>query len=288
MVPPPDRAIIAHNLCMLSPGDEIGGHTIEAIAGRGGMAITFRARRGRDGRTVAVKVPRPSLLADPTYALRFLQEAHLGSRLNSPNIARIFEAGDADGVPWLSMEFLEGMTLGDLLRTSGRLSVRRALNVTRDIAAALEHAHGRGVIHRDLKPDNVMLCHGSPLKVMDFGVAKVVGSAALTTSNLFIGSPRYAAPETGDAKRVDHRADLYSLGVMLFEMLQGRAPYEGRSAVEVMLAHRELPLPSLEELPVDVEPGIWRLVEQLLDKDRDRRSGDARAVRIAMEMLLRR
>jgi len=251
------------------------------------MAVTYVATRISDGRRVALKVPRGRWLQDPTFVIRFLQEAHLGARLSSPYIARVFDSGQDGEVPWLAMELLEGLTLREALDAAGALSRRRALQTARDVAAALEHAHARGVIHRDLKPENIMLADRRPLKVMDFGIAKVLGQPTITTAGVFLGSPAYAAPETADPPPVDHRADLYALGIMLFEMLVGRVPFTGRSAVEVLLAHRQQALPGPEQLPRPVAPSVWRLVEHLAAKRPSDRPPDARAVRLALEMLLR-
>jgi serine/threonine protein kinase len=273
---------------MLEEGSRFAGYEVLALRGQGSMAATYRARRLGDQRLVALKVPRPALMNDPSFAVRFLQEAHLGARLRHPFIVRIYETGEVGGIPFMAMEFLEGMTLKEAIAASGRLATRRALQVARDVAAALEHAHSRGVVHRDLKPENIMLRGGACLKVLDFGIAKVVGEVGLTSANMFIGSPAYSAPEMIDSSTIDHRADLYSLGIILFEMLEGRAPFTGSSAIEVLLKHRSERLPGPEGLPHPVPKEIWRLIETLAAKEPERRLPDARSARVALEMLLRR
>ena len=269
-------------------GAVLGGYLVEALVAEGGMGITYRGRRQRDGKAVAIKVPAAQYLTDPAFVVRFLQEANLGTRLRSPYIVRTYEAGEVDGVPFIAMELLDGITLKAGLAASGRLATRKTLEITRDVARALEHAHARAVIHRDLKPDNIMLRAGATLKVLDFGIAKVVGEIGLTSANVFIGSPWYAAPEMVDSSSIDHRADLYSLGVILFEMLQGEVPFTGASALEVLLKHSRDRLPRLETLRHPVPRDIWRLVEALTAKKPADRLPDARSVRIAVEMLLRR
>ena len=273
---------------MLRSGSHLAGYEIMDVRGQGAMAITYRARRSHDGRLVSLKVPAPRFLTDPSFVVRFLQEAHLGTRLRSPFIVRTYEAGEVDGIPFMAMEFVEGITLREGLATSQRLATRRALQIARDVAAALEHAHARAVVHRDLKPDNIMLRANACLKVLDFGIAKVVGEIGLTMSNMFIGSPAYSAPEMSDASTVDHRADLYSLGIILFEMLVGAVPFTGSSAVEVLLKHRNQPFPSAEELPHPMPPAVWRLIEALTAKDPNLRLPDARSVRLALDLMLRR
>lgn len=269
----------------LNPGNLFGGYEILEIAGVGAMATTYRARRIADSRLVALKIPLPRCLANPGYVLRFLQEAHLGQRLNNPFIVQIFESGEEQELPFISMEFLEGMTLKDALTASARIPEKRALQIAHDISGALEHAHSKGVVHRDLKPDNIMLRVGVGLKIMDFGIAKMMGEIGMTTDNMFIGSPLYGAPEMIDSKSVDHRVDLYSLGIMLFEMLQGFPPFSGTSPVAVLLEHRNKPIPKLKDLPVEVSKQVWSLVEILTEKDPNKRLPDARSLRLAIELL---
>lgn len=272
---------------MLQPGSDFGGYQVVEIAGRGAMATTYRALRHSDGRTVALKIPKPRFLTDPTFVLRFLQEAHFDARLRNRFVARVLESGEVDGIPFMAMEFLHGMTLKETLAASGPLSAKRALQIVRDVAEALEHAHAAGIVHRDLKPENIMLRVNDCLKVMDFGIAKVVGESGLTASDIFIGSPAYAAPEMTRSGPVDHRVDLYATGIILFEMLQGRPPFTAASPVELLLKQCHEPLPALCTLPIPVPRPIWRLVENLTEKDPARRLPDARSLRLAVELLLR-
>jgi serine/threonine protein kinase len=143
------------------------------------------------------------------------------------------------------------------------------------------------VVHRDLKPENVMLRDGAPLKVLDFGIAKVMGEVGLTSANTFIGSPAYSAPEMLDSSSIDHRADLYSLGIVLYELTQGQPPFTGFSAMEVLLKHRTDPLPRQGDLPHPIPRDVWRLIEALAQKDPARRLPDARSVRVALDLMLR-
>jgi len=251
------------------------------------MATTYRARRISDDRLVALKVPKPRCLVDPSFVLRFMQEGNLGIRLRSRFAVQILEAGEEGGLPFLAMEFLQGMTLKDALAASGRIPENRALQIAHDVFSALEHAHAVGLVHRDLKPENIMLRVDKCLKVMDFGVAKVVDEIGLTTSNMFIGSPAYAAPEMIDSKTVDHRVDIYSAGMILFEMLQGFPPFTGTSAVAVLLKQRTEPLPDPGDLPTLMSRGVWNLIEALTAKKAGERLPDARSARLAIELLQR-
>jgi serine/threonine protein kinase len=271
----------------VQPPERLGPFRLTAEIGRGAMAVTYRAEAEHLRAPVALKVPHAKHRRDPSFAVRFLQEAALGRRLRHPNIVRVLDAGESDGVPYLAMELVRGMSLREGLRAAGRFSQRRAVAIVGDVASALEHAHAQGVIHRDLKPANIMVQASGPLKVMDFGIAKVLGEDGLTSSNLILGSPAYAAPEITGNRPVDHRQDLYALGIILFELIQGSPPFTDSNAVRVLLRHQSEPLPDRPDLDIPVDPGVWRLITALLEKDPDRRMATARGVRVASELLAR-
>ncbi len=267
-------------------GSRLGGYELLAEIGRGGMATTFRARRASDGRLVALKVPHPT--GDPTYRERFLREGKLGEALHHPAIVRILEAGEDRGVPFLALELLAGRTLRAELdaQPEGRLPLPRALAITRAIAEALDYAHGKGVVHRDLKPENVMLLPDGPVRVMDFGVARLADQPGLTTSQFFLGSPVYAAPEAVEPQRLDHRADLYGLGILLFEMLEGKPPFLHESVFKLMELHREAPLPDPATLPRPLPPEVWAVIARLCAKDPSDRQPSAQALLVELGRLI--
>ena len=263
-----------------------GKFAIVGTLGRGGMGTTFRANRLRDGAPIALKIPHDSCLAEQSFVARFVREGKLGEQLHHPNIVRIFEAGEVAGRPFLAMELLSGRTLKSLLRESGRLPLRRAIEIARDIAEALDYAHLKGVVHRDLKPENVMILPDGAVKVMDFGIARVADQPGLTTSNLFLGTPLYAAPEMVDPKTIDHRADLYSLGIILFEMLEGTVPFIADSPFRVLEMHLREPLPSPESLARPLPPEIWSVVTRLCEKNPAQRYPGAETLLIELQGLL--
>jgi len=176
---------------------------------------------------------------------------------------------------------VEGRTLGQTLRQCGALPTPTALGIARDVASALEHAHEKGVIHRDLKPENIMLSIDGRTRVLDFGIARIAGEAGLTTAGTFIGSPRYAAPEAS-AGPVDGRADLYALGILLFEMLQGAPPFDDPSPVRLLLLHARAPFPRRDSLAAAVPDDVWRLIVGLCEKDPGRRVATARQAVLAL------
>jgi serine/threonine-protein kinase len=269
----------------LAGGRRVGGYRVLGELGRGGMAVTYRARRRSDGHEVALKVPRES--PDPTYLERFLREGKLGETLHHPGIVRIFEAAEDHGLPFLAMELIPGRTLrAELDAAPGGLPERRALEIARAIAEALDYAHGKSVVHRDLKPENIMLLPEGGLKVMDFGVARVDGQPGLTTSQIFFGSPLYAAPELVEPRTIDHRADLYSLGILLYEMLEGAPPFIHESVFKLLEMHQSSRLPDPAALPRPLPPALWAILARLCEKRPDRRYGSAQELLVDLDRLL--
>lgn len=267
-------------------GFRVGPYTVVDPLGRGSMAWTYRAT-GPDGRLVALKVPHRRCLVEPTFVVRFLQEGALGTRLHHPAIVRVLEAGEDEGRLFIAMELVEGRTLAGVLSNRTPLPLPAALGVAREVASALAHAHAKGVIHRDLKPENVMLARDGGTRVLDFGIARIAGESGLTTAGTFIGSPRYAAPEAS-TRPVDARADLYALGIMLFEMLEGRPPFDDPSPVRLLLMHARQPLPAPETLPVPLADEVWRVVAGLCAKDPAARPQDAGAVQAELDRVRER
>jgi serine/threonine-protein kinase len=250
------------------------------------MATTYRARRGSDGQTVALKVPHEGCLSDQTFVTRFLREGKLGEQLHHPRIVRIFAAGEDKGRPFLAMEVVEGRTLKQEIRDHAPFALKQALEITRDIAEALDYAHAKGVVHRDLKPENVMILPDGTVKVMDFGIARLADQPGLTTSNIFLGTPLYAAPEMVDPKSVDHRADLYALGIILYEMLEGGVPFTADSPFRVLEMHMRQPLPTREQLAYPVPAAVWATIQRLCEKDPAARYPKAESLLVELNHLL--
>jgi serine/threonine-protein kinase len=256
---------------------DFGTYRLSGLLGVGGMARTYLGVRRRDGLPVAIKVPHEHLLTDGDSSERFLREGRLGATLHHPNIVRIYEAADLGGRPFIAMELLEGETLEAALHREGALAVERALGVARGIAQALDYAHLKGVVHRDLKPDNVMLLSSGEVKVMDYGIARVLGSPGVTATGTYLGTPVYSSPESLRAKEVDHRSDLYSLGIILYHMVAGKVPFSSTDPLELLTMHVREPLPPL---PDGLPPPVGEIVGRLTAKSPGDRYPSA-------EMLLR-
>jgi eukaryotic-like serine/threonine-protein kinase len=264
-----------------------GRYEIDRELGHGGMATVHLARDVRHGRQVAIKVLRPEL-AQNLGGDRFLREINIAAKLQSPHILPLLDSGEADGLLFYVMPYVVGDSLRGMITRQGALAPSEAMRLLRDIVDGLAHAHRNGVVHRDMKPDNVMIADRHAL-VVDFGVAKAMKDASahhdLTSIGISLGTPTYMAPEQAAADpNIDHRADLYAVGVMAYEMLTGKPPFTGTPQA-VMAAHiTQTPVPLLQVKP-DVPPAIAQIVMQLLEKDPANRYANADELLTAIENL---
>jgi serine/threonine-protein kinase len=240
--------------------------------GKGGMGVVYRARDRQLDEVVALKVVRSEVLKeDPTLLDRFKQEIKLARRITHRNVLRTHDFGETAGTPYISMEYLEGVTLKDLLRSKGALPLGVGLRIAKQVCQGLEAAHQQGVVHRDIKPQNILILPESgDLKIMDFGIARVsemeAGSSGLTTAGTVMGTPDYIPPEQAQGNPADFRSDIYSLGVVLYEIFTGRIPFSGDTVMAVVLGHIQKPPPpprSLNpRLPAELEAIILRCLEK--------------------------
>ena len=252
----------------LKAGDRFAQrYEIVAVLGRGGMGTVYRARDLELEEEVAIKTLRPEFLSDATLLLRFKDEIKLARRLSDPNIVRTHDFGEWSGVCFLTMEYVEGMTVRELLDTRSRLSMSSTLAIATQLAHSLAVAHEHGVIHRDIKPQNLLLDPDGVLKVMDFGISRLAERAStITEAGLVIGTPAYMPPEQLMAEQVDARSDLYAAGVVLYECLTGQPPFQGSTAISLIAKLlSEEPRPVVERNP-EVSPALSALVMQLLAK----------------------
>ena len=273
----------------VGPGTRLGPYEIVAQIGAGGMGDVYTARDTRLDRTVAIKLLSPRLAADPHFRERFDREARVISQLDHPHICALYDVGDHDGTPFLVMQYLVGETLADRI-TKGALPLDRALEFAIQIAGALDAAHQAGVVHRDLKPGNVMLtATGQQAKLLDFGVAKLLESPVSQTEataiayprtavGVMVGTTRYMSPEQARGLSVDAQSDLFSFGVVLYEMLAGRPPFEGSTTSDVIVAILERDPAPLSRYRRDAPAELQRIVSHCLEKDILRRYASARDV----------
>ncbi|PPG44093.1 Stk1 family PASTA domain-containing Ser/Thr kinase [Rathayibacter sp. AY2B5] len=255
-----------------------GRYQVGPRLGRGGMSEVYLGTDTRLGRTVAIKELKLSLSSDSAFRLRFRQEAQSASRMSHPTIVRVFDAGeevslDDNGAesrrPFIVMEHIEGRLLKDLI-AEGPLDVDEAVRITEGILTALEYSHRAGVVHRDIKPGNIMLTPSGQVKVMDFGIARAVSDSAATVAQTtaILGTAAYFSPEQAKGEQVDARSDLYSAGIVLFELLTGRAPFRGDTPVAVAYQHVSETPPAPSSINPAVTPALDAVVARALSKDR--------------------
>jgi serine/threonine-protein kinase len=260
----------------IESGSKIDFYRIEAPVARSGMATIFRATDTRDNRQVALKIPHPDMEADPILSDRFLREAGIGEKLNHPKVMRVFGSEERSRV-YMVMEWCEGRLLRQIL-DEGRMPHDRAIRIAIDVLDALEYIHANGVVHRDLKPENIMVDAHNNIKLIDFGIASDTAARRLTYANFTatLGTPDYISPEQVKGKRGDGRSDIYSMGVILYEMLSGKVPFSGPSPLAAMndrlLNH---PLPPTVADP-SITPQLQEVLYRALERDPKNRYATAR------------
>ncbi|HYZ12298.1 MAG TPA: Stk1 family PASTA domain-containing Ser/Thr kinase [Actinomycetota bacterium] len=265
-----------------------GRYRVENELGRGGMAKVYRGQDTVLGRTVAIKILAPQYAEDQGFVQRFRREAQAAARISNQTIVSVFDTGSDDGVHFIVMEYVEGRTLADYLTGGGRIMPDRAIDIAIDVARALEAAHAQGVIHRDIKPGNIMLDGQGDVKVTDFGIARVTATAeTVAQTAAVLGTASYLSPEQAQGQPVDIRSDIYSLGCVLFEMVTGRPPFPGDSPVAVASKHvLEQPTPP-SQINRDVSPDLDAVILRALAKNPANRYQSATEMREDLERVKR-
>ena len=257
---------------------QIPGYRIIRKINQGGMSTVYLAIQMSVGRIVALKVMNPSLTSDPAFSERFQREATIVGQLSHPNIVAIYDIGRSEDLNYIAMDYLPGGSVHDKMING--LTGEEALKVTKEIANALDHAHEKGYIHRDIKPENILFRADNSAVLSDFGVAKgIVGVSRATHVGTVVGTPHYMSPEQARGQPVDSRSDLYSLGVVFFEMLTGALPYQGEDAVTIALKHISAPIP---KLPVQYQI-YQKLLDKFLAKDPSQRFQSGHEVSVAID-----
>ena len=239
--------------------------------GKGGMALVYRAIDKRTGHNVAVKILRPEYNQDAEFCTRFDREAVAASKMSHHNIVNLLDVGQDDNMRYLVMEYVRGRTLKDVIKQNGPLKPAVAAQVAIRILSALQHAHKNGIIHRDIKPQNILVHSDGLIKVGDFGIARVVGSNTISTDDVVMGSVHYFSPEQAKGEPVTAASDLYSVGVVLYEMLTGKPPFDGETPVAIAMQHIGGKAQPIREIDSTIPPALERVVEKAMEKRPERR-----------------
>ena len=250
-------------------GETVLGNRYEIIKkiGDGGMAFVYEARDRLLNRTVAIKVLRPEFVDDQEFLTKFKREAEAVASLSHPNIVNVYDVGEDGKVHYIVMELIEGQNLKDIIKNEGTLDEYTALDITKQIARALGAAHKKGIIHRDIKPHNILISNeGRIVKVADFGIAKAVSSSTMTSTGSVIGSVHYFSPEQAKGKFVGNTTDLYSLGIVLYEMIIGRVPFRGDSPISIALQHINDEIEFTQEEKVAIPQSVRNIIKKLTSK----------------------
>lgn len=268
----------------------LGRYRLDAHIGEGAMADVYRAYDESIDRPVAIKVLKNEFARDSDLVARFMREARAAGALNHPNIATVYDVGQVDGVTYIAMELVEGQTLDAALQAHGRFPFERALMLAQQMASALEYAHARGVVHRDVKPSNMLLSNdGRTIKLLDFGVARIGaldaqsdGELGKTQFGQLIGTPRYMSPEQALGTTVDHRSDLFSLGAVLYEIVTGKVAFPGNTLATLAIQVAQKRAEPIENTAADCPPGFRFIIDKLLAKKPDQRFQSARSLHEAV------
>ena len=250
-------------------GETVLGNRYEIIrkVGDGGMAFVYEAKDRLLNRTVAVKVLRPEFVDDEEFLGKFKREAEAVASLSHPNIVNVYDVGEDGKVHYIVMEFIDGQNLKDIIKNEGTLDEYTALEITKQIANALSAAHKKGIIHRDIKPHNILISNeGRIVKVADFGIAKAVSNSTMTNIGSIIGSVHYFSPEQAKGKYVTNNADLYSLGIVLYEMLIGKVPFRGDSPIAIALQHINDEIEFTQDEKVNIPQSVRTIIKKLTEK----------------------
>ena len=268
---------------------EFGDYHIIRRIGSGAMADVYLAEQRSLGRRVAVKVLKSELTSDDTYIKRFLREAKAAARLVHPNIVHIYEVGERDNLRYIAQEYVQGNNLAQYLQQHGAMTPRQVFRVIWQVASALEAASNAGIVHRDIKPENILLGEKLEVKVADFGLARVEDMSdpdlQLTKVGVTLGTPLYMSPEQSEGRPLDHRSDIYSLGITSYHMLAGHPPFRGDTALSVALQHLKKEAEALETIRPDIPPALARIVHRMMAKSPNDRFQSIRQLKLEMKQL---
>ncbi|HUO72043.1 MAG TPA: serine/threonine-protein kinase [Solirubrobacteraceae bacterium] len=273
-----DATVVDRSAVELAAGTQFAGYVVEGIAGRGGMGIVYRARQLRPARTVALKVISPALADDREFRERFARESEIAASIEHSNVIPVYQVGEESHLLYIVMRYVEGTDLRAVLAAEGRLAPARAIAILSELTAALDAAHAHGLVHRDVKPANVLIAREGQrdhVYLTDFGLAKLSAGDGRTRAGMFVGTLDYAAPEQIEGRQVDARTDVYAAGCLLYEMLTGSVPFRKDSQAAIMFAHVSADPPSARSLVPSLPPALDAVIARAMAKDPSRRHQSA-------------
>ena len=269
---------------------QVGRYQIQELLGRGGMATVFKAHDPSIDRTIAIKFLHASLCEDEEYRMRFIREARAAGMLTHPNIATVYDVGEIDGRPYIAMELLEGEPLNDLMAADTKFSIKEVLEIGIQLARALDYAHVKGVVHRDIKPANIMRSKvGNTIKVADFGIAHLESASRTQHTRIgdVIGTPQYMSPEQTMGEKIDGRSDLFSVGIVLYQLITGQKPFEADTVVALMMKIAKENPPTIQKLRPEAPAALRRVIDRCLAKQPDKRYQSGKELAAALIKLIR-
>ncbi|MDQ0416707.1 serine/threonine-protein kinase [Croceifilum oryzae] len=264
-----------------------GRYQIHHILGTGGMATVYKAYDNVQDRTVAIKIMNQRLIYDHEYVRRFVWEAQATGRLSHPNIVNLYDAGQEGPLYYMVMEYVEGQALRQLIQSKKRLSAKEAMQIAIQICSGLQHAHNHGIIHRDIKPHNIMCTPGGRYKVADFGIARLLRNTNnLTKTGTIMGSIHYFSPEQARGHVIGYPSDLYSLGIVMYEMVTGKVPFHAEEDIAIVLKHIQTPVPDPRKINPDIPAEFTQVLRKSMEKDPKKRFQTAEEMKKALQSAL--
>ena len=263
-----------------------GRYQIIEELGKGGMGKVYKANDTKINEKIALKLIKPEISSDKKTIERFSNELKFARKIRHNNVCQMFDLNEEEGSHYITMEYVRGEDLKRLIRKMGQLSVGQVIPIAKQVCEGLAEAHRLGVIHRDLKPQNIMVDEEGNARIMDFGIARSITGKGITGAGVMIGTPEYMSPEQGEVKEVDQRSDIYSLGVILYEMVTGRVPFEGETPVGIAMKHKSEMPKHPKELNAQIPDDLNLVILKCLEKDKEKRYQSAGEVRSELDCVL--
>jgi len=273
-----DDAQISFTKTLETPREELTRGTLFADRyeiieelGKGGMGKVYRVEDAKTKEEIALKLIKPEIASDKKTIDRFRNELTTARKIRHKNICGMYDLDEDRGVYYITMEYVLGQNLKGLIRQTGKLAISTVISIAKQICEGLSEAHKLGVVHRDIKPNNIMIDKGGNARIMDFGIARSLETKGITGAGVMIGTPEYMSPEQVEGKEVDQRSDIYSLGVILYEMVTGKLPFEGDTPLSIAMKHKSEPPPNPKELNVQIPEDLSNLILSCMEKDKEKR-----------------